>query len=268
MADSTYDVFICHASEDKADVGNPLADALKAAGLTVWYDALVLRLGDSLRQKIDAGLTSSRFGVVILSQNFFQKNWPQAELDALFNMQMAGTGRILPVWHELKAADVLRLAPLMAGMVAARTADGLDHVVEKILLVVDPTSVHLTQNYLTILAKPKEFEIHSGQWSRRVPVRITNPTDRDLYSVWIKLSFDRMNVEAKSVVVDAGVATTGLTGYIGPVAVSGDVFRWTAIDAAGRQAVYVVIHTMPARSGRELIVSGTTRWRHARRSRS
>src|SRR2546426_12368494 len=123
MADPEYDVFICHASEDKTAVTDPLVEALQGAGLKVWYDALVLRLGDSLRQKIDAGLAGSRFGIVVLSPKFFEKPWPQAELDALFTMQMVGTGRILPVWHDLDASEISRRAPLIAGMLAARTAE-------------------------------------------------------------------------------------------------------------------------------------------------
>src|SRR5262249_41754830 len=33
-----WDVFICHAGEDKADVVDPLAHALTKRGLRVWYD--------------------------------------------------------------------------------------------------------------------------------------------------------------------------------------------------------------------------------------
>jgi hypothetical protein len=56
------DVFISHAHEDK-EVARPLAEALRQRGLTVWYDEYVLRLGDSLREVIERGLASSRFGV-------------------------------------------------------------------------------------------------------------------------------------------------------------------------------------------------------------
>jgi len=57
------DVFISYASEDKA-VAIELADALKAAGLSVWIDTELMP-GDELRQKISDGLAKSRFGVVM-----------------------------------------------------------------------------------------------------------------------------------------------------------------------------------------------------------
>jgi hypothetical protein len=52
----TRDVFISHASEDKADIAHPLAAALKPRGLSVWLDENELSVGDSLRCKIDHGL--------------------------------------------------------------------------------------------------------------------------------------------------------------------------------------------------------------------
>ena len=66
-----YDVFISHATEDKDDIVRPLAEALINQNLRVWYDEFELRLGDSLRRKIDVGLTQSRFGIVVLSHAFF-----------------------------------------------------------------------------------------------------------------------------------------------------------------------------------------------------
>lgn len=82
-----YDVFISHASEDKDDFVRELAEKSKVAGLKVFYDEMTLTWGDSLRAKIDYGLANSRFGVVVLSEAFFQKEWPQRELDGLFSME-------------------------------------------------------------------------------------------------------------------------------------------------------------------------------------
>lgn len=66
----TWDVFVSHASEDKEAIAEPLAVELRARGLKVWLDKTELRIGDSLRRKIDYGLAHSTFGVVILSKSF------------------------------------------------------------------------------------------------------------------------------------------------------------------------------------------------------
>jgi len=72
-----WDVFICHASEDKDSFVRPLAIALQEAQLKVWYDEFTLNAGDSLRRSIDKGLAGSRWGLVVLSPYFFAKEWPQ-----------------------------------------------------------------------------------------------------------------------------------------------------------------------------------------------
>jgi Domain of unknown function (DUF1883)/TIR domain len=126
-----YDVFISHATEDKDEIVRPLANELVSAGLRVWYDEFALRIGDSLRRNIDAGLAKSRFGVVVLSHAFFAKNWPQYELDGLVTREMTGEQTILPLWHRITKAEVIARSPSLADKVARNTAD---YTIEEIAL--------------------------------------------------------------------------------------------------------------------------------------
>lgn len=122
-ADTVLDAFISHASEDKDDVARPLAVALREQGLDVWYDEFQLSVGDSLRRRIDDGLRRSRFGVVILSEAFFRKGWPQYELDGLVTLSVTGRQVLLPIWHNLDVAAVASHSPSLADKVALRTGD-------------------------------------------------------------------------------------------------------------------------------------------------
>lgn len=124
-----FDVFISHASEDKDDVVRPLANALRAAGLSVWYDEFELRIGDSLRRKIDRGLGSSRFGVVVLSQAFFGKGWPEYELDGLVTRAVSGDQILLPIWHNVSKSEVIGYSASLADRLARSTGT---HTVEEI----------------------------------------------------------------------------------------------------------------------------------------
>jgi hypothetical protein len=133
-----WDVFISHASEDKETVARPLAGMLTKAGLKVWFDEFTLSLGDGLRQSIDYGLAKSRYGIVILSPNFFAKVWTKRELDALMARESDSTKIILPVWHNLTRADVVHHSPLLADRLGVSTSEGLKMVVKKILLVARP----------------------------------------------------------------------------------------------------------------------------------
>jgi hypothetical protein len=130
-----WDVFVCHASEDKEEFVKPLAGALREQNLRVWYDEFELKLGDSLRQSIDRGLRDSKFGIVVLSHAFFTKPWPQRELDGLTAREVDGKKVILPIWHNLTKEEVLKYSPMLAEKLAVSSSKGLDAVVQEILKV-------------------------------------------------------------------------------------------------------------------------------------
>ena len=117
-----YDFFICHASENKDGFVRQLAEDLEAKGASVWYDEFTLNVGDSLRREIDRGLAGSRFGVVVLSESFFKKEWPQKELDGLVALETQGLSRILPIWHKVSVDEVARYSPTLADKVALNTS--------------------------------------------------------------------------------------------------------------------------------------------------
>jgi hypothetical protein len=131
-----WDLFICHASEDKETIARPLAESLISRGLRVWYDEFTLKLGDSLSRKIDEGLANSRFGAVILSPSFFNKQWPRIELDGLRAKEASSGKTILPVWHNLDREYVLRYSPVLADRLAVSTSKGLNTVVSEIMKAV------------------------------------------------------------------------------------------------------------------------------------
>lgn len=142
MPDIQYDVFISYATEDREYPVRVLVAALAGAGLTVWYDETSLTVGDGLRRSIDRGLASSRYGIVVLSRNFFSKQWPQWELDGLVQRQMAGEKVILPIWHGVDAKEIAQYSPPLANIVAACTNYGFGDVITKLLLVFKKANKH------------------------------------------------------------------------------------------------------------------------------
>jgi hypothetical protein len=75
-----------------------------------------------LRRNIDRGLANSRFGIVVLSEAFFRKEWPARELDGLTTMEIQGQTRILPIWHKVSMDEVARYSPILADKVALNTS--------------------------------------------------------------------------------------------------------------------------------------------------
>jgi len=125
----SYDVFISHASEDKDEVVRPLAVALQSENLKVWYDEFELRIGDSLRRKIDQGPANSRVGLVVLSQSFISKGWTNYELDGIVTRSVSGEQVLLPIWHNISKQQVIAFSPSLADKVARNT---LTHTVGEI----------------------------------------------------------------------------------------------------------------------------------------
>lgn len=122
--DTEYDVFVSHAWEDKDDFVDEFVNELEKAGLKVWYDKTRIKWGDSMRKKIDDGLSHSRFGIVVLSPYYIAPNkyWTKAELEGMFQMESGNGKMILPIWHNLTKQEVMKFSPIIAGKKAMTTA--------------------------------------------------------------------------------------------------------------------------------------------------
>jgi TIR domain len=164
MRNYKWDLFICHASEEKETLVRPLAENLSALGLKVWYDEFTLRVGNSLLRSVDRGLAESRFGLVIISKSFFKKEFPQHELRGLATRQLhEGREVILPIWHGVSKEDVLAFSPPLADLIAIRTADTpAEDIGLEILLKVRPDiyEQHERSDLLKLYKRKPLHELH------------------------------------------------------------------------------------------------------------
>ena len=110
------DTFICHATEDKEFMARPLHKALSHAGVNAWLDESEIRLGQSIRQKIDEGLANCRSATVILSRPFFSKSWTQYELDGIVGRKMQGEILLFPIQHGITVEEIRNHSPSLAGL--------------------------------------------------------------------------------------------------------------------------------------------------------
>lgn len=110
-----YDFFISHASEDKKSFVRPLAKELMKLGFKVWYDEFTLKMGDSLFEEISNGIKNSKYGIVVISKKFFEKEWTKKELQGLFSKEIfTNSNLILPIWLEIDAKEVYTFSPILA----------------------------------------------------------------------------------------------------------------------------------------------------------
>lgn len=133
-----YDVFISHASEDKADFVNPLVEKLQDLGISVWYDTLELQWGKSLREQIDNGIKRSKFAILVLSKNFFKKQWPKRELDGILAKETISGTAPLPIWYNLTQEEVYEFSPTLSGIYSISTQNhSIDDICKAFQLILE-----------------------------------------------------------------------------------------------------------------------------------
>lgn len=210
-----YDVFICHASEDKETFVRPLAKELVKRHVEVWYDEFSLTVGDSLREAIDRGLSQSRFGVVVLSPAFFRKCWAKRELNGLVAREMAeGNPVILPVWHDVSHADVLRYSPPLADVKAVESRKGVRYVCRELLKRLRPQESPLIVARDELVAYGLRPPVVTDEWWLDVVAASSRlegwgPVIRD-ESVWGRWAFPLPNAEERGEARGIRLAWTAL----------------------------------------------------------
>lgn len=131
------DVFISYSHSDSKEVAQLLGQELNAMGLDVWLDDIEMSIGSSIRESIDDGLTRSEYGVVILSESYFEgtSEW---ELNGLVEKHTSEEDVILPLWHEVDYEYVYEQSPSLADLIAEEiTEDNVQSVASSIYQVVE-----------------------------------------------------------------------------------------------------------------------------------
>ena len=105
-------VFLSYTSDD-IELARRIAESLTAAGIDTWWDKWCIYPGDSLRQKIDEGLTDRTHFLVLLTPQSIDKPWVKAEMDAAFVQKVEDQCKFLPVRHDL---SISALPPLLRGL--------------------------------------------------------------------------------------------------------------------------------------------------------
>lgn len=126
--------FISHDSKDKDAFVRELAHELAKNYCTVWYDEYSLKVGDSLREKIEMGLRETKKCIVVLSPNFFSnKGWGRAEYDSVFTREiLEKQDVILPVWLNVGVQDVYNYSPRLADKVGLSAELGAAEVARRL----------------------------------------------------------------------------------------------------------------------------------------
>ena len=119
-----YDVFISHANKDKLSYVNDLNKVVKKLGINIFYDTDVLSWGDNFKQVILDGTAESEFAIIVISKNFFDREWTERELDEFLAQQNAsGQKTVLPLLYGITFDELKEKYPTLGDIQAITTKD-------------------------------------------------------------------------------------------------------------------------------------------------
>lgn len=120
----TYDVFISHASKDKLAYVNGLEKEIEKLGGSIFYDSKILKWGDNWKQKILEATARSQFAIIVISENFFGREWTEKELNEFMRKQNdAGQKIVLPLIYNISASEVIKKYPFLDDIQYINTKD-------------------------------------------------------------------------------------------------------------------------------------------------
>lgn len=109
----TKDVFLSHASEDKNYFIKPLINKLNNYSISFWLDEFEIGWGDSIVRKVDEGLASSKYVLVLLTDNFLRKNWTKTELESALSAELSSAKIIVLPIMATDPEKVFTIFPLL-----------------------------------------------------------------------------------------------------------------------------------------------------------
>ncbi|CAN6938351.1 unnamed protein product, partial [Brassica oleracea] len=102
-----YDVFISFRGDDTRDsISSHLYKALDAEGIRTFLDDRELEPGDKISGSLVDAIQTSRFAVVVLSENYATSNWCLEELRQIMDLSSENQITVVPIFYKVEPADV------------------------------------------------------------------------------------------------------------------------------------------------------------------
>lgn len=124
QANKQFDLFLSHANKDKQDYVDELKTSLNRLGITIFYDKDTLKWGNRWKEKILDGVQKAEFAIIVISENFFGREWTERELNELMTRQNnSGQEIILPILHNITFEQLEAKYPNLADIQAINSQD-------------------------------------------------------------------------------------------------------------------------------------------------
>jgi TIR domain len=118
----SWDIFLCHAWDDRQGAAKQLHDLLLSRGIRVWFSEKDVALGTPLLREIDKGLAKSRIGIVLVTPALLSRlrgeGIADKELSALLARDL-----LVPIVHETTYDALREVSPLLGSRSGLSTAE-------------------------------------------------------------------------------------------------------------------------------------------------
>ncbi|MCD9197801.1 toll/interleukin-1 receptor domain-containing protein [Aeromicrobium wangtongii] len=128
----SYDLFLCHAWDDRRETATELHDLLEAEGVSVWFSEKDILLGQPFMREIDKGLAKTRIGLVLITPAFLKRidsgGVSEKELSELLSRDL-----LIPVAHGVTYDEIRTVSPLLGSRNGLSTEeDSIENIAKKI----------------------------------------------------------------------------------------------------------------------------------------
>lgn len=136
-----FDMFLCHAWDDRRDAARQLCDQLKAKGVRVWFSEDDIGPGVPFMRAIDRGLAKSRAGIVLVTPALL-KRLPSGGVADKELSELLARDLLIPIVHETTFDALREVSPLLASRNGYDTADdSMEDIAIEISELVDVTGL-------------------------------------------------------------------------------------------------------------------------------
>jgi hypothetical protein len=127
MSNYKYDVFLSHAHADKELFVADLKNSFEKLGIRIFYDTDSIKWGNNWKKKIYEGLDKCRFAVIVISDDFYGREWTEKELKTLLTRQNSnGEEVILPILYNTTLSDMQKHYKSLTGIQFLEVSDTCD----------------------------------------------------------------------------------------------------------------------------------------------
>lgn len=132
----SYDFFISCASEDGLSISRELFKELNKHKFSVWFYEEQNEKDDNLYSSIDSGISSSHFGILVLTPHYFSKYISKLEFHAFLSKEMSAARKcIIPIGHGMSPSDISKRTKLLSNHQIISSSVGVGKILERIFSV-------------------------------------------------------------------------------------------------------------------------------------